>query len=105
MLNRTLDENPNIKGVFIPNSKVAYIAKYFEKRAGNKIYLIGYDFFKDDIEYLEKEIIDFLICQRPEEQGYQAVYKLFEHFVLKKDVEKEIFMPLDIITKKNYKYY
>ncbi|WP_308990411.1 LacI family DNA-binding transcriptional regulator [Mariniflexile litorale] len=105
MLTQTLEENPMIKGVFIPNSKVAYIAKYFEKRAGEKIYLIGYDFFNEDIEYLEKEIIDFLICQRPEEQGYQAVYKLFEHVVLKKEVEKEIIMPLDIITKKNYKYY
>ncbi|MDN3663867.1 substrate-binding domain-containing protein [Algibacter miyuki] len=105
VLFKTLKENPFIKGVFIPNSKVAYIAKYFEKRGGDKIYLIGYDFFREDIEYLEKEIIDFLICQRPEEQGYQAVFKLFEHLVLKKEVEKEIIMPLDIITKKNYKYY
>ncbi|WP_445736026.1 substrate-binding domain-containing protein [Mariniflexile sp.] len=105
ILTRTLKNNPKIKGVFIPNSKVAYIAKYFDKREADKIYLIGYDFFNDDIEYLEKDIIDFLICQRPEEQGYQAIFKLFEHLVLKKEVEKEIIMPLDIITKKNYKYY
>ncbi|WP_159020894.1 LacI family DNA-binding transcriptional regulator [Algibacter sp. L3A6] len=104
-LSQTLENNPQIKGVFVPNSKVAYIAKYFNNREGDKIYLIGYDFFNDDIQYLEKDIIDFLICQRPEEQGYQAVVKLFEHLVLKKDVEKEIIMPLDIITKKNYKYY
>ncbi len=105
ILTHTLKENPLIKGVFIPNSKVAYIAKYFKKRGGEKIYLIGYDFFNDDIEYLEKEIIDFLICQRPEEQGYQAIFKLFENIVLKKEIENEIIMPLDIITKKNYKYY
>ncbi|MCG9793105.1 substrate-binding domain-containing protein [Flavobacterium algicola] len=105
VLTQTLKENPKIKGVFIPNSKVAHIANYLEKRAGEKIYLIGYDFFKEDIEYLEKEIIDFLICQRPEEQGYQAVYKLFENLILKKAVENEIIMPLDILTKKNYKYY
>lgn len=104
VLTQTLEDNPMIKGVFVPNSKVAYIAKHIEKRA-DKIYLIGYDFFNEDIEYLEREIIDFLICQRPEEQGYQAVYKLFENLVLKKEVEKEIIMPLDIITKKNYKYY
>lgn len=105
VLTQTLENNSMIKGVFVPNSKVAYIAKYFDKRVGDKIYLIGYDFFNDDIEYLEKDIIDFLICQRPEEQGYQAVFKLFEDLVLKKEVDKEIIMPLDIITKKNYKYY
>lgn len=104
-LTKTLEANPMIKGVFIPNSKVAYIAKYLEKRGGEKLYLIGYDFFKEDIEFLDKGIIDFLICQRPEEQGYQAIVKLFEHLVLKKEVEKEIIMPLDIITKKNYKHY
>ncbi|ALJ04768.1 hypothetical protein APS56_06355 [Pseudalgibacter alginicilyticus] len=105
VLTKTLGDNPQIKGIFIPNSKVAYIAKYFKKREGKKIYLIGYDFFYDDIEFLENNIIDFLICQRPEEQGYLAVVKLFEHLILKKEVEKEIIMPLDIITKKNYKYY
>lgn len=105
ILLQTLEKNPMIKGVFIPNSKVAYIAKYFKNRVGGKIYLIGYDFFNEDIEYLEKGIIDFLICQRPEEQGYQAVFKLFEYLVLKKEVEEEIIMPLDIITKKNYKFY
>lgn len=105
ILLQTLEKNPMIKGVFIPNSKVAFIAKYFQKRVGDKIYLIGYDFFNEDIEYLEKGIIDFLICQRPEEQGYQAVFKLFEHLVLKKEVDEEIIMPLDIITKKNYKFY
>jgi len=105
ILDKTLIDNPNIKGIFIPNSKIKYVANYLKKNQEQKIYLIGYDFLTENIEFLDKEIIDFLICQRPEEQGYQAVFKLFEHIVLRKEVESEMIMPLDIITRKNYKYY
>lgn len=104
-LDKTFKENPNIKGVFIPNSKIRYAANYLEKNQERKIHLIGYDFLTENIEFLDKEIIDFLICQRPEEQGYQSIFKLFEHIVLRKEVENEMIMPLDIITRKNYKYY
>jgi len=105
VLDKTLSDNPNIKGIFIPNSKIRYVANYLKKHQKHKIYLIGYDFLTENIEFLDKEIIDFLICQRPEEQGYQAIVKLFDHIVLRKEVESEMIIPLDIITRKNYKYY
>lgn len=104
-INIQLEEMPDINGIFIPNSKVGHVAPYLAKRGGRKIYLIGYDYLKENYDYIENGIIDFLICQKPEEQGYQAIYKLFEHLVLKKDVDKEIIMPLDIVTKYNHKYY
>lgn len=105
VLDKVFDENPNIKGIFIPNSKIGFVANYLAKKKEQKIYLIGYDYLTENIKFLDQEIIDFLICQRPEEQGYQAIFKLFEHVVLRKEVENEIIMPLDIITRKNYKYY
>ncbi|MEH6405954.1 MAG: LacI family DNA-binding transcriptional regulator [Leeuwenhoekiella sp.] len=104
-LDDVLNKDPDIKGIFIPNSKTDYISKYLLNRGGSKVYLIGYDHLKEDDEYLEKGIIDFLICQRPEEQGYKATMKLFEYLVLRKEVEHEIIIPLDIVTRKNYKYY
>jgi len=55
--------------------------------------------------HLEDGTIDFLIGQRPEEQGYRSLMALFNHLVLKKNVEATQYMPLDIITKENMKYY
>ncbi|UOB18400.1 LacI family DNA-binding transcriptional regulator [Abyssalbus ytuae] len=105
-LNKIFAGNENIKGVFIPNSRVGYMARYLHNNAmDRKVYLIGYDYLTENNEYLQKGAIDFLISQRPEEQGYKAIIKLFEHIVLKKNIEPEIFIPLDIITSKNYKYY
>ncbi len=38
---------------------------------------------KENVNYLKKEIVHFLICQRPEEQGYSAIDKVFRHVVQK----------------------
>lgn len=100
-----LNNNDKINGLFVPNSKIGRIAKFLEGENLKNYYLIGYDHLVENDKYLESEIIDFLICQRPKDQGYHAINKLFENIVLRKEVENKMIMPLDIITRKNYKYY
>lgn len=104
-VSEVLEKNKTIQGIFIPNSKIEKIAKFLESEHLNKYFLIGYDYLKENETYLKSGIIDFLICQRPKEQGYQSVFKLFENIVLRKEVEDKMIMPLDIITVNNYKYY
>ena len=67
--------------------------------------MIGYDLIVKNIHYLKEGIIDFLISQKPEQQGYQAVYTLYQSILLKKKLNKKIMMPIDIITKENINYY
>jgi len=91
--------------VFVTNSRVSTVAKYFEENKIEGIKLIGYDFLEDNIHYLKNKTIDFLICQKPQEQGYRGLMSLYYHLVLNTTIEKEQFMPIDIITKENYQYY
>ncbi len=97
------DEKP--AGLFIANSRVHLVARYFEKNQIQNVVLVGYDLLKENIEYLEKGIIQFLICQNPEEQGYKSVFSLYNHLFLKKPVEKINYSPIDIIMKENIEYY
>jgi LacI family transcriptional regulator len=104
--NSTLNEFENIGGIFVTNSKVNLVAGFFEQRnISKRCILIGYDTIHENIQYLEKDLIDFLIGQKPEEQGYQAAMTIFNYLVQQKEVERKHFSPLDIITKENYKYY
>lgn len=96
-------ENYNV--VFVTNSRVATVAKYLERHNITGVKLIGYDFLEDNIHYLKNKTIDFLICQKPQEQGYRGLMSLYYHLVLNTNIEKEQFMPIDIITKENYQYY
>lgn len=94
-----------IKGIFVTNSKVFYIGRLIEKFNLEGLRVIGHDFLKENIGFLKKDIVQFLVCQRPEEQGYNAVNKLFRHVVQKREVEKENYTSIDILTKENVDYY
>lgn len=98
-------EKHKIKLVFVTNSRVFYVARFLEEQGIEDISLIGFDFIEKNLAYLEKETIDFLICQKPAEQAYQGVMALYNHLVRKEDVEKNHYMSIDIITKENYKLY
>lgn len=94
-----------IKGVFVTNSKVFYIGRLIEKFNLEGLKVIGHDLIKENVMYLKKDIVHFLICQRPEEQGYNAVNKLFRHVVQKREIETEKYSSIDILTKENVDYY
>ena len=92
-------------GIFVTNSKVHKIARFIEENRIYPLTLIGYDLIDENIRYVENNIIDFLISQRPVEQGYRGIMTLFNHVVLNKRVKKEQHLPIDIITKENYRFY
>jgi LacI family transcriptional regulator len=97
------DQKPS--GLFVANSRVHMVARYFEINQIKNVILIGYDLLHENIEYLEKGIIQILICQKPEEQGYRSVFSLYNHLFLKKPVDKLNYSPIDIIVKENIEYY
>lgn len=95
----------NIKGIFVTNSKVFLIGQLLQTLKRNNIKVIGHDFLKENIDCIKNDTVQFLICQRPEEQGYDAANDLFKSTVLKRSVTKESYTPIDIITKENINYY
>jgi LacI family transcriptional regulator len=57
------------------------------------------------VNCLKNGSIDFLICEKPQEQGYRGIMALFQHLVFSKEIEKAYLMPIDIITRQNYQFY
>lgn len=104
-LDEVLKTNLNVRGIFIPNSNIKPIADYLNKNLSQKVHLIGCNFLEENQEFVENGVIDFLICQKLEKLGYKAIFNLFKYCILdKRNFEKEL-VPIDIITKNNYKYY
>ncbi len=93
------------KGIFVTNSKVFHVAEYLEKNALNNYMLLGYDLLEQNQQWLKKGIIQFLISQKPKEQGYKSIMTLFNYMVMKKQVTRNQFLPIDIITKENIDFY
>ncbi|NLD38590.1 MAG: LacI family transcriptional regulator [Desulfatiglans sp.] len=90
-------------GIFAANSSVYYIASFLEKEGDEyrSVPLVGYDIIPGRESAIEKGTIDFILTQQPEVQGYRGIIMLYDHIVLRKEVSKEVIMPLNIITREN----
>jgi LacI family transcriptional regulator len=104
-LQKAVFENPEIKTVFIPNSRVFLFADFIEKNNLPGYSLTGYDIIEENIAHLEKGNISFLICQKPDIQAYNAIMTLFDHLLTGEEKGQTNFSPIDIINKENIKYY
>ena len=104
-LKKLFSKNPDIKGVFVTNARVHQVAKFLSKSSFPGIYLGGYDLIGKNIHYLNKGVIDFLICQRPEDQGYKSIMVMFNYILTNIPVKSINYSPIDVIFKENLDYY
>ena len=85
-----------------------FIADFIQSRMGTdfgeKPALVGYDLVSENRRRLENGMIDFLLTQRPEEQGYNGVNRLFRMILLDESCPESEYTPIDIITQENLRY-
>jgi LacI family transcriptional regulator len=104
-LDEVIDNNANLKSIFVTTSKAHEIANYLEQRHIKHIKIVGYDLLAKNLQYLNKEAICFLINQNPKGQGFWGIHLLTDFLVFKKEVPMLKYLPLDIVTKENLNYY
>lgn len=104
-LEKMLSEDTSFRGIFVTNARVHMAASALEKLNKRNILLVGYDLIDRNIHFLQNGTIDFLICQKPEEQGYRSVIALFNLLISKRPIERVNYSTIDIIMKENLAYY
>ncbi len=104
-LDIALNEPAAIRGIFVTNSRAYKVAQYLYDKKMKDIILIGYDLIAKNLDFLERGVINFLIGQKPEEQGYKSVLALFNYLISGKPAVRINFSPIDIIMKENIDYY
>ncbi|MCM5664027.1 type 1 periplasmic-binding domain-containing protein [Galbibacter mesophilus] len=67
--------------------------------------VVGYDLLNSNKKLLDTGFIDFLINTQPNKQAYKSLECLYRYLVLKEKPERNITMPLDIVTKEKLSYY
>ena len=99
---RMLSQHSDCRGIFVTNACTHPVAECLHRYPpAQRVHLIGYDLIPKNVAFLKGGSIDFLISQRPDQQGYLCVYNLYRHVVLRQPVAKNTYVPLDIITREN----
>lgn len=100
-----LVEHPDLKAVFVTNSRVGSVAAAIKKWGTGKIFLVGYDYLEDNNALLREGVINFLVCHKPQEQGYKGIMTLYQHIVAGNRIDPVYYMPIDIVSSENQDYY
>ncbi len=96
----------NLKAIFVTSSKAYLIAAYlYKNKLQHQVVLTGYDLIDRNITYLNNDTIDYLISQNPIKQGFDSIEILFRSVVMKNQIKKNTYLPIDIIIKENVMYY
>ncbi len=104
-LSRIFISHNNLDGVFVTNSRVFKVARFLKFSKIHPLRLIGYDLIEENIEFLEDGTVDFLISQKPFDQGYMGIRALFNLIILRKSINREYYLPIEILTRENYRYH
>lgn len=104
-LDGIIENTPDLAGIFVTTSKAHEIAKYLEQRFIKHIKIVGYDLIPQNLHFLNRGTISFLINQNPKGQGYWGIHQLSDYLIFKKEVPMLKYLPLDIVTKENLNYY
>lgn len=105
MLDDFFAKHPKVKNGITFNSKVYIIGEYLLKRNISDFNLMGYDLLQRNVDCLKEGSVFFLIAQQPVLQGYNGIKTLCDYLILKKEVQREHFMPIDLLTKENIEFY
>lgn len=99
-------KDPRLKGIFVSTSKgTSVVAALMEKNRKQQIRLIGYDILEENLKYLRRGTIDFLINQNPKRQAFLSISHLANHLIFKKDAPEKDLFPLEVITQQNLDSY
>ena len=104
-LSRIFISHKNLDGVFVTNSRVFKVARFLKSNKIKLQRLIGYDLINENIEFLEDGTVDYLISQKPFDQGYMGIRALFNLIILRKSIHREYYLPIEILTRENYRYH
>ncbi len=103
-IDNVLTKNKNIQGVFVPSSRISVVSSLLNYSKHTYLKLIGFDTTEQNVTSLKEGKVTFLISQKSFNQGYQAVKIMTDYLVQNQQPAKQIFSPIEIITKENLEF-
>lgn len=107
-LERCLRETEGVTGALVLNSRIYELTGLLDKLPPllrHRVVAAGFEAIAPNVETLRKGSVSFLISQRPELQGYDAVKALGNLLAYGQKPAKVNYMPIDILIPENIGYY
>ncbi|MBP5420182.1 MAG: LacI family DNA-binding transcriptional regulator [Bacteroidales bacterium] len=104
-LTSVLDNNKNIGAIWVSGGHTYLVAQFLEKNARRNIILVGHEVYEQNVVYLQRNYIQFLIAQQPKEQGIKALNSMFAFLTDGKQPIKQEYQKVEIVNSENVRFY
>lgn len=102
---QAFNEHPQITAGITFTSKVYKLAEFIQQIGQSSIRLLGYDLLDRNVDCLRQEEVSYLIAQSPGKQAYYTVRDLCNQLILKQEINRTNFVPIDILIRENIDDY
>ena len=99
-----LEKHHSLIGIHATDANT-YAVGQFVKTHDISLFVTGYDVTPKSVELIQDGIINFVIDQQPERQGYQSMMSHYHHHILRQPFTARQMTQLNIVTQENYHYY
>lgn len=100
-----MERFPRLRGIFVTNSRAYKLVEALGEETARRVKIVGFDLVEPNLQFLSENKISFLINQNAWHQGYLGVLAAVNNLILKKDIERYQYLPLDIVVRENVEYY
>ncbi len=104
-LNRVLAGNSNIGAIWVSGAKAYIIARHLDSINKRDLIMVGYEVYAENVEYVQKNIIQYLIAQHPVKQGRKALRKMFNYFTGNIPPARLEYQKIEIVNAENIRFY
>ena len=104
IINTYIKAHSEIKGVFVPSSRIYIVVDCLIDNHLKKLELIGFDNTPQNTDCLLNDAVSFLISQKPFDQGYESLRLLADYLLHNTIPGNKNHLPIDILIKENVKY-
>jgi LacI family transcriptional regulator len=98
-------QHPHVHHCITFNSKAHIVGEFLLRSNRRDVQIMGYDMVPKNAECVRQGSISFLLAQHAYMQGFACVWTLFDAIVMKKKVNPINYMPIELLTPENIKFY
>ncbi|MBR6252199.1 MAG: LacI family DNA-binding transcriptional regulator [Bacteroidales bacterium] len=104
-LKTVFDNNKNIGAIWVSGVHTYLVAQFLERTARRNIILVGHEVYEQNVNYLQRNYIQFLIAQQPKDQGIKALNSMFAYLTDGKQPIKQEYQKVEIVNSENVRFY
>ena len=106
ILDKFFKENPQVRHIAMPNSRVHLIADYLRRNPRADRHVVGFDDIAKNIEALDEGLVEYLVTRKISMQSYHTISLLVASIIGENAPHnRDNYMHMDILHKLNSKHY